>query len=98
MKQRASLGPAQTRATISRRDIKNDTPVHMCRSQGHGLWGSLKKQRPRKRVFKQTGLEEVTSTLLIYIMAETCALTALEMKVSGTSSVNKVGEKKIMHF
>lgn len=69
MKQRASLGPAQNPVTISKRDIKNDTAVHMCRSQGHGLWGSLKKQRPRKRVFKQTGSGEVTSTLLIYIHA-----------------------------
>lgn len=98
MKQRASLCPAQIAATIRRRDIKNDTPVHMCRSQGHGLWGSLKKQRPRKRVFKQTGLGEVTSTLLIYIMPETRALMALETEVSGTSSVNKVRKKKITQF
>lgn len=94
MKRRASLGPAQSRATISERDIKNDTAAHMCRSRGHGLWGSLKKQRPRKRVFKQTGLGEVTSTLLIYIMAETRTLMASEIKVSGTSSVNKEGKKE----
>lgn len=98
MKQRASLCPAQTPATISGRDIKNDTLVHMCRSQGHGLWGSLKKQRPHKRVFKQTGLGEVTSTPLIYIMPETRALMALETEVSGTSSVNKVRKKKITQF
>lgn len=89
----ASVTLSRSDSSYSRRRIKNDTLAHMCRSQGLGLWGSLKKRRPRKRVFKQTGLGGVTSTLLIYIMAETRVITAWEMEVSRTSSVNKAEGK-----